>query len=243
MIVPLVDDFAGALEAWQVFLAAAGFTVPTATDGRPGLELQPLRSAPSRSAACSSMPGTGSATPSSISSSQTSATSSTPPSPSPLDLVHKVGRDMRATGSGGAAGRTRWAGAQALPGAALRRSRRRVVASWSSTTRPIAEITAMLLTGLGCDVQAAHDGESGLRAAKASRPGRAVRLVAVSRWGREDDLQRNRDAGVDLSSHQARRPGHTDPGCPGRGVERLTVANETRPARRHPRPPQSLHQR
>ena len=38
MTVLLVDDYADALEVWEVFLSAAGFTVSTATDGVAGLE-------------------------------------------------------------------------------------------------------------------------------------------------------------------------------------------------------------
>jgi two-component system, cell cycle response regulator DivK len=34
----LVDDYADALEVWELFLSAAGFTVGTATDGVAGLE-------------------------------------------------------------------------------------------------------------------------------------------------------------------------------------------------------------
>lgn len=39
MTVLLVDDFADALEVWEMFLSAAGFTVHTATDGHAGLEM------------------------------------------------------------------------------------------------------------------------------------------------------------------------------------------------------------
>jgi len=35
----LVDDFADALEVWEMFLTAAGFTVATATDGIAGLAM------------------------------------------------------------------------------------------------------------------------------------------------------------------------------------------------------------
>lgn len=38
MTVLLVDDFVDALEVWEMFLSAAGFTVLTATDGVAGLE-------------------------------------------------------------------------------------------------------------------------------------------------------------------------------------------------------------
>ncbi|MGE0813998.1 MAG: response regulator [Vicinamibacterales bacterium] len=38
MTVLLVDDFADAVEVWEMFLGAAGFTVVTAADGRSGLE-------------------------------------------------------------------------------------------------------------------------------------------------------------------------------------------------------------
>lgn len=38
MTVLLVDDYADALEVWELFLSAAGFTVGTATDGVAGLE-------------------------------------------------------------------------------------------------------------------------------------------------------------------------------------------------------------
>lgn len=38
MTVLLVDDFVDALEVWEMFLSAAGFTVATATDGLTGLE-------------------------------------------------------------------------------------------------------------------------------------------------------------------------------------------------------------
>lgn len=37
MTVLLVDDFVDALEVWEMFLSAAGFTVHTATDGVSGL--------------------------------------------------------------------------------------------------------------------------------------------------------------------------------------------------------------
>ena len=37
MTVLLVDDYADALEVWELFLSAAGFTVGTATDGVDGL--------------------------------------------------------------------------------------------------------------------------------------------------------------------------------------------------------------
>lgn len=39
MTVLIVDDFADALEVWEMFLSAAGFTVATATDGITGLAL------------------------------------------------------------------------------------------------------------------------------------------------------------------------------------------------------------
>lgn len=39
MTVLLVDDFVDALEVWEMFLSAAGFTVLTATDGIAGLEM------------------------------------------------------------------------------------------------------------------------------------------------------------------------------------------------------------
>lgn len=39
MTVLLVDDFVDALEVWEMFLGAAGFTVRTATDGISGLAL------------------------------------------------------------------------------------------------------------------------------------------------------------------------------------------------------------
>ena len=38
MTVLLVDDYADALEVWELYLSAAGFTVGTATDGVAGLE-------------------------------------------------------------------------------------------------------------------------------------------------------------------------------------------------------------
>ncbi len=38
MTVLLVDDYADALEVWELVLSAAGFTVSTATDGLTGLE-------------------------------------------------------------------------------------------------------------------------------------------------------------------------------------------------------------
>ena len=38
MTVLLVDDYADALEVWELVLSAAGFTVGTATDGVAGLE-------------------------------------------------------------------------------------------------------------------------------------------------------------------------------------------------------------
>jgi CheY-like chemotaxis protein/nitrogen-specific signal transduction histidine kinase len=86
-----------------------------------------------------------------------------------------------------------------------------------------ADMTALLLTGLGCDVQTAYDGETGSRAAESFRPdivlldlglpdidghqvsrrirdsawGRTTRLIAVSGWGREEDRQRSKDAGFD----------------------------------------------
>ena len=86
-----------------------------------------------------------------------------------------------------------------------------------------ADMTAMLLRTLGCDVQTAYDGETGARAAESFHPdvvlldlglpgidghevsrrirgsawGQTVRLVAVSGWGREEDRQRSREAGFD----------------------------------------------
>ncbi|MEZ5421212.1 MAG: response regulator [Vicinamibacterales bacterium] len=38
MTVLLVDDFADALEVWDIFLSGAGFTVHTAADGQAGLD-------------------------------------------------------------------------------------------------------------------------------------------------------------------------------------------------------------
>ncbi len=38
MTVLIVDDYPDALEVWDIFLSAAGFTVATATDGLAGLE-------------------------------------------------------------------------------------------------------------------------------------------------------------------------------------------------------------
>jgi len=86
-----------------------------------------------------------------------------------------------------------------------------------------AQSLGLLLTGMGCDVQVAHDGLAALESARSNRPDvvlldismpgidgygvvqrlrqepdfRAVPFVAVTGLGREEDRQRSRDAGFD----------------------------------------------
>jgi two-component system CheB/CheR fusion protein len=108
----------------------------------------------------------------------------------------------------------------AAPAAAASPARRILIVD---DLRDGAESMAMLLRAHGHEVQLAFDGEDGIAAAEAFRPdvvlldigmpkvngyeacrriraqpwGRALRLVALTGWGQEDDRQRTRAAGFD----------------------------------------------
>ena len=88
----------------------------------------------------------------------------------------------------------------------------------------VAEITALLLKGAGCDVRIAYDGVAALDEAQAFQPevvfmdlgmpgldgyeacrrirasssGQSVQMIAVSGWARPEDKQRSAAAGFDL---------------------------------------------
>lgn len=88
----------------------------------------------------------------------------------------------------------------------------------------VAEVTALLLKGAGCDVRAAFDGVEALEVAATFHPevvfmdlgmpgldgyevcrrirqaewGKSMKLIAVSGWARPEDHQRSAAAGFDL---------------------------------------------
>ncbi len=117
-----------------------------------------------------------------------------------------------------------------------------------------AELLALLLQALGCEVTIAHDGEEAVSSARTFRPdlavldigmprldgygaarkiraesaGRPITLVAMTGWGQEEDLRRAREAGFD---HHLLKPVDT-----GKLQELLDVAAGQNAAFEAPRP-------
>ena len=94
----------------------------------------------------------------------------------------------------------------------------------------VAEITALLLKGAGCEVRVAYDGATALDAAEAFQPeivfmdlgmpeldgfeacrrirasswGKSVQIIAVSGWARPEDKQRSAGGGLRPAPREAR---------------------------------------